>query len=53
MAYDANLFQTFKIGTNLHERLTNAFSRQDRTLLRLQNFHERLLPILLVHPLFQ
>jgi len=30
----------------LHERLTNAFSQQDRTLLRLQNFHERLLPIL-------
>ena len=28
IAQDANLFQNFKIGTRLHERLTNAFSQK-------------------------
>ena len=28
MAQDANFFQNFKIGTCLHERLTNAFSQK-------------------------
>ena len=34
MAQDTNLFRTSKIGTRMRERLTNAFSQQDRTLLR-------------------
>ena len=36
VAQDTNLFRTFKIGTCMCETLTNAFSQQDRTLLRLQ-----------------
>ena len=37
MVQDTNLFRNSNIGTRMRERFTNAFSQQDRTLLRLQN----------------
>ena len=37
MVQDTNLFGNSNIGTRMRERFTNAFSQQDRTLLRLQN----------------
>ena len=37
MAQETNHFRTSKIGTRMRKRITNTFSQQDRTLLRLQN----------------
>ena len=37
MVQDTNLFRNSNIGTRMRERFTNAFSQQDRTLLKLQN----------------
>ena len=37
MVQDTDLFRNSNIGTRMRERFTNAFSQQDRTLLRLQN----------------